>query len=138
MATSPPIHANPRVQLAAVADPDTAQAELLLEAFGGAAPAYGDYREMLERETLDAVIISTPHALHFEQTRDALNRGLHVLIEKPLTIASRDARALIALAAKRDRMLVVAYSACSSRPSSMRAISSRGVSSAKSQASPVI
>ncbi len=105
----PPIHSDPRVELAAVADPNPAQMALLFEKNGGEVPAYTDYREMLASETLDAVVISTPHSLHYAQAGDALRRGLHVLIEKPLTITSRDARALIGLAEKRDRMLVVAY-----------------------------
>lgn len=46
---------------------------------------YVDYREMLEKEDLDAVCIGTPDHWHHRQTLDALNKGLHVYCEKPMT-----------------------------------------------------
>ena len=50
------------------------------------APAkYVDYRDMLEKEDLDAVCIGTPDHWHHRQTIDALNKGLHVYCEKPMT-----------------------------------------------------
>jgi len=50
------------------------------------APAkYIDYREMLEKEDLDAVCIGTPDHWHHRQAIDALNKGLHVYCEKPMT-----------------------------------------------------
>jgi len=45
---------------------------------------YEDYRAMLDKEQLDAVVIATPHTTHFEQIMAALDRGLHVLVEKPM------------------------------------------------------
>src|SRR5687768_4148543 len=59
---------------------------------------YADHRQMLEREELDAVTVSSPHALHAEHVRDALECGLHVLVDKPFVLRSADARALIRLA----------------------------------------
>lgn len=44
------------------------------------------------RIRLDAVIIATPHRLHEEQSIAAMNRGLHVLCDKPAGIYSRQAR----------------------------------------------
>ena len=50
------------------------------------APAkYVDYREMLEKEDLDAVCIGTPDHWHHLQTIDSLKKGLHVYCEKPMT-----------------------------------------------------
>ena len=46
---------------------------------------YVDYREMLEKEDLDAVCIGTPDHWHHRQTIDSLNKGLHVYCEKPMT-----------------------------------------------------
>lgn len=46
---------------------------------------FTDYRKML-REDIDAVIISTPHYLHFPMTIDALEAGKHVLVDKPMAI----------------------------------------------------
>ena len=50
------------------------------------APAkYVDYRDMFEKEDLDAVCIGTPDHWHHLQTIDALKKGLHVYCEKPMT-----------------------------------------------------
>jgi predicted dehydrogenase len=48
------------------------------------AAEYGDYAKMLKKESLDAVVIASPHTVHFEQIMAALDKGLHVLVEKPM------------------------------------------------------
>jgi predicted dehydrogenase len=53
-----------------------------------------DYAEALEWDAVDAVVIATPHADHFEQALMALEAGKHVLCEKPLTIDPDQARHL--------------------------------------------
>jgi predicted dehydrogenase len=58
---------------------------------------------------LDAVVIATPPATHFRLAKDALMHGLHVLVEKPLTLTSRDAQELIDLAEKHNRVLMVGH-----------------------------
>jgi len=45
---------------------------------------YDDARSMLRKEKLDAVVIASPHVFHFEQVMAALDRGCHVLVEKPM------------------------------------------------------
>lgn len=45
--------------------------------------AFTDWHEMLDKCELDAVIVCTPHNAHIEPTLAALDRGLHVLLEKP-------------------------------------------------------
>lgn len=56
---------------------------------------------------LDAVAIATPVSTHFEIARRCLEAGLHVMIEKPLAASVNEARALVELAAKNDRRLMV-------------------------------
>jgi predicted dehydrogenase len=68
--------------------------------------AMPDYRELLA-QPLDAVVISSPNSYHFEQAKASLDRGLHVLVEKPMTIRSREAWDLVELADKMQRVLVV-------------------------------
>ncbi|MCA9027972.1 MAG: Gfo/Idh/MocA family oxidoreductase [Planctomycetaceae bacterium] len=46
---------------------------------------YGDYRDMLADESIDAVCIATPDHWHVKQTLDALAAGKHVYCEKPMT-----------------------------------------------------
>jgi predicted dehydrogenase len=72
-------------------------------------PTYRDYRVMLKKETLDAVVILSPHTLHFEQITTALRQGLHVLSEKPMTCTINHAKALIKLAEKEKRVLMISY-----------------------------
>jgi predicted dehydrogenase len=59
-----------------------------------------DYREVLRDRTIDAVHVCTPNAQHYSMTKDALELGKHVLCEKPITTAVREAEELVTLAAK--------------------------------------
>jgi len=68
-----------------------------------------DYRELLDRVALDAVVVASPHTLHAEHARAALERGLHVMCEKPLTTRAADARELVRLADERGLHLLVPY-----------------------------
>lgn len=47
---------------------------------------YSNYDEMIEKEDLQAVVIASVTAVHAEQTLKAINKGYHVLCEKPLSI----------------------------------------------------
>lgn len=47
---------------------------------------FSDYDEMLEKADIDAVVIASVTAVHAEQTLKAIERGYHVLCEKPLSI----------------------------------------------------
>ncbi|MBI2191597.1 MAG: Gfo/Idh/MocA family oxidoreductase [Planctomycetes bacterium] len=105
----PRIQTDGAAEIASVADPEESQAKALMEKYGREVRYYPDYRRMLDREKLDAVVISSPHSMHFEQARRALGRGLHVLVEKPLTLSSRHTLALLALARKKRRILDVSY-----------------------------
>jgi predicted dehydrogenase len=60
----------------------------------------GDYRELLEDSTIDAVHILTPNALHYPMCRAALESGKHVLCEKPFTVSLEQANELVGLAAQ--------------------------------------
>lgn len=58
---------------------------------------------------LDAVVVSTPPALHHAIARDCLEHGLSVLVEKPMTLNSRDAEDLIELADRKQLTLMVGH-----------------------------
>lgn len=64
-----------------------------------------DYREFFDR-ALDAVVIATPPATHFAIARECLLHGLHVLVEKPLTLNSSHAEVLLELAQQRQLTLM--------------------------------
>ncbi len=62
---------------------------------------YQDYREMLDREKLDCVHICTPNSTHFEIAKYALEKGINVLCEKPMTHTLEEADELRKLAARK-------------------------------------
>ena len=60
----------------------------------------GNYQELLEDSTIQAVHVLTPNALHHPICRAALKAGKHVLCEKPFTVSLHQARELVDLAAE--------------------------------------
>jgi len=70
---------------------------------------FSDFRELLEPDLVDGVIVSTPNALHFEQCRLALTRGIHVLVDKPLTMTARQAEELVDISKRKDLVLMTAF-----------------------------
>lgn len=100
------------VEVVCVADPVDDAVKLMYEKLGREVPAYKDWRQMIVDRPLDAVLISTPHNQHYAQTCECLKKGLHVLIEKPLTPSAKQNQALIDMAAKTGKILSVAYQRC--------------------------
>lgn len=74
-----------------------------------ALPVYKNYREMLDKVKMDAVMICTPHTLHFPMGMDSLDKGLHVLMEKPLVCSVDHAKKLIAKAEAMNRTILLSY-----------------------------
>jgi len=70
-------------------------------------PAYQNYHEMLEREQLDAVIVATPDHGRTLPCLQAMQAGLDVYAEKPLTAYIREGRALVDAARKLGRVFQV-------------------------------
>jgi predicted dehydrogenase len=68
-----------------------------------------DWHTLLNRTELDAVIVSTPPALHAEMCIAALHAGKHVLCEKPLARTPDEARSIMAAASASGRTLAVGF-----------------------------
>ena len=68
-----------------------------------------EVQEAFDEVELDGVVVSTPHTLHYEHARAALERGLHVMVEKPMCTKSADAKELVRLADEKGLHLVVPY-----------------------------
>ena len=79
-----------RGTLCAVCDTDTEK----LKRFSGV-PVYTDYKKMIEEAKPDCVHICTPHYLHAEMVVYALEKGVHVLCEKPLCITKEQINAIL-------------------------------------------
>ena len=71
---------------------------------------YTDYTEMLEKENLDAVVNVTPDAVHCEVALAVLERGVHILSEKPLAASLEEAKKMAAAARKAGVMNMVNFS----------------------------
>jgi len=66
-----------------------------------------DIQSVLDDETIDLVVIATPNATHYELAKRALLRGKHVVVEKPFTVTSHEAKQLIDLAHEQKLVLSV-------------------------------
>lgn len=72
------------VEIVALCDLDLERAEAARKKFGGT--AYSDYHQMLERERLDALYICIPPFAHLDQELEAIKRGIHLYVEKPVIL----------------------------------------------------
>lgn len=103
----------PEAEIVALADPNEGNRQqfqrAVLDAVHARPPQFADYRDMLRTVPLDAVLIATPHTLHFQQTLEALAAGCHVLLEKPMVTDSQQARQLVAEAQRHKRVLSIAF-----------------------------
>lgn len=86
--------AHPLATVAAVCTRNAAKLEEVGAKYGVAA-RYTDYREMLDKESFDAVCVATPDFAHFAPVKAALEAGKHVLCEKPFTTELSEADQLL-------------------------------------------
>lgn len=84
-------------ELVAIADQNTDLARGFGDALG-IDRASGDYRELLEDPSIDAVHVCTPNHTHYPIAANALRAGKHVICEKPLAMSSKEAAELVDLA----------------------------------------
>ena len=68
-----------------------------------------DYKEMLEKNKLDAVIITTESSYHAKQSIDCLKLGKHVLVEKPMALSILDAEEMIKASKENKVKLGICY-----------------------------
>ena len=101
----------PEAEVVALCDPSSDSLARAKERNPGARdlPEFADYQKMLAEVELDAVQISTPHTLHFEQIMASLDKGLHVLSEKPMVCSVEHAHKVIAKANEVNRTLMISY-----------------------------
>ena len=70
---------------------------------------YSDWREAIDVQKPDAVVIASTTALHAPITTYALKKGIHVFCEKPIAETGAEGRRLQALAQEQDKILVIGY-----------------------------
>jgi predicted dehydrogenase len=96
-----------RVELVAVCDIMEDRVKAIAAEFG-AARSYTDFEKMIKDEQIDILDVCTQNRLHAPMTLVGLEAGAHVLVEKPMAMNSAEARAMVDMAEKHGRTLMVA------------------------------
>lgn len=99
---------NPRVTVATVVDANMERAEALAASVG--ATPYADVSDMLDAGLdIQAAIIATPDFAHMDPAIACANRGLHLMVEKPLATDTQSAQRIVDAAARSGTRLMVAF-----------------------------
>lgn len=100
-------HRRGEIEFAAIADLNPDTLKVMSEKYG--LKGYTDYREMLDKENLDAVAVVTPDFLHEEAVMEAAARKVHIIVQKPLSTDIEEGRRMIAAAKEHNVMLYVDF-----------------------------
>ena len=104
----------PGVNLVGIVDPDSSRLSAAREAFG--VPGFRSLDELRGAVPLDGAIVATTSGTHYAVAREALQAGLHVMVEKPMTLRAREAWELVELADSAGLHLQVGYTHQFTRP----------------------
>ena len=100
----------PDVEVVAGADLIPGKAEKFFQDWGVEnVRCYPDHKSMLEAEELDAVSVCTYNVTHAECTIDALNKGVHVLLEKPMSVTLDEAVEMVKAEKKSGKVLSIGF-----------------------------
>jgi predicted dehydrogenase len=94
------------LELAAVCDPAEKAGELARQL---GKPFYRDHREMMDKETLDGVVVATPTGLHVDVGIECARRGVHLLVEKPVADTVEEGRRLVQAAEESRVQLLIGH-----------------------------
>jgi predicted dehydrogenase len=100
-------NALPSVSVVAVCDTSRYVCSILRKYAG--VETYSGYQELIAEAKVDCLIVATPTSTHFPLAKQALEKGLHLFVEKPLTLSPADSRALADLAIERKRVNQVGF-----------------------------
>ena len=93
------------IEVVAVCDVDTQTLAKARDKVGGRAETYEDFRHVIDRDDIDAIVIATPDHWHAIQTITACESGKDVYVEKPLSITIHEGRRIVAAARRNDRIV---------------------------------
>lgn len=88
--------AHPSVDLVAICDTSA----IVLNAFRkySEVTVYTDFKKMIQKEGLDALIVATPTKLHYPMVKYAMDNGVHVFCEKPFSLTTTEGKELVEIA----------------------------------------
>jgi len=98
----------PSVKVKAVSDTVEKNLEYCRDRYGIAHLAR-DYKEVLDDADITAVNVCLPNSLHFAACKEAMEAGKHVLVEKPITLSSKEGMVLVDMAEKKNLTLSVGH-----------------------------
>src|SRR3954471_17452625 len=104
----PSLLAYDHCDVVALADPDPMNLGRAAQAFG-IDRTYRDHRALLDAGDVDCLVVAVPHAYHYAIARDALDAGVHVLVEKPMVLRAAEAWDLVERADRGGLHLSVGY-----------------------------
>lgn len=95
--------------VSAIADLNEKKIEAAKASCPGDYACYASGAELIDRADVDAVIIAVPHYQHPELSIRALNKGLHVICEKPAGVYTKQVKEMNEVAAKSDKLFTLMY-----------------------------
>lgn len=105
---APAMKEHPDAEIASACDPNSEVRTMFGAEYG--VPTYATLSEMIAGESLDAVYIASPHQFHCEQVLEASAHGLHIIVEKPLTLSVEEADKIVEAVEQAQVHLVVGTS----------------------------
>lgn len=100
----------PEGKITALCDIDTKKIELMQSRSTAEHVTYfTDYKEMLDSELVDAVIVVVPHYLHPEMVEECLKRNIHVICDKPAGVYTKQVRKMNAAAERSDALFCMMF-----------------------------
>lgn len=105
---APDLKAHPNVEIVGACDPNEAVRNAFGKDYG--IPVFASLTELIEKVGPEAVYIASPHQFHAENVIEASRHGIHVIVEKPLTISMQDAQTMVDAVEHSGIQLVVGHS----------------------------
>jgi predicted dehydrogenase len=103
----PDFECHPQCQFVAAADVDAAHRYNFIKKVGAGAPTYNDYRDLLDRKDIDAVVIGTPDHWHSPAIIHSAQAGKDIYCEKPLTLTIEEGKSVVAAVRNAKRVFQV-------------------------------
>jgi predicted dehydrogenase len=104
----PALLAHPNAKLVALCDSDQARLHAAAARYE-VDDLYTDVQQMLAEATLDGVVIVSSNASHYAIAKACLLAGVHVMLEKPMTLFAAEAKELVELSRQRGKELIIGY-----------------------------
>ena len=117
----------PGAEVVAVADISRERCEALQKSYATIGKIYEKWQDLISDPAIDAVAVALPNSLHAPVSMAAINAGKHVLLDKPFALSYREAKAVVATAKRKRKVLMLGMNQRYRQDSQMlRAIVARG------------